>query len=335
MEILRKFRWVIYPSVFILVFLFASYCTFPNTVVKEMAESAVVNAAVGMGPSDRGVPEVTMKDVSLWRLSGVQLSDLKLVWPAHNTSPPITVEIASAAGRVGIFSLLSGSQSVAINAELYEGDFSTNFKIRRKTGLGNFFASANKINLAKMTFLESILGAPFEGIVNLSADLNANSELSKDGTGSIKLNFDNLAFGPGSINLPAGGFVSSLTVPKLALGKLTADFALDKGVLDSKVFSLTGGDVEADIKMNIALGKRTENSRITGDGWFSVKREFVNNNETLKMLFDLIPELRAAQLGDGKVGFSVRGTLGRPQFKLERYMGMKDAKKDQVAEQKK
>ena len=103
------------------------------------------------------------------------------------------------------------------------------------------------------------------------------------------------------------------------LGKLVVDLVLDKGQFESKAFSISGGDLEAEVKMTVTLGRQPSSSRVNGDGWFRVKREFISTNETLKMLFDLIPELREAQSGDGKVGVAIRGNLARPQFRLERY----------------
>jgi type II secretion system protein N len=327
LEILRKLRWVFYPLVFGLVFLFAAYCTFPKGVVREMAESTLTSAAIGIGPRTRGMPQVSMKDVSLWRLSGVSLQGLKVEWPGKMTESPMVLEIDEAKARLGIFAALTGSRSVSSSFHLYEGDLDADFKIGQKTGLSFATATGSNINVGKMTFLEMVLGAPLKGLLNLAVDIGAKSEMTKDGSGFVRINVDNFSFGPGVVNLPAGGFVSSLTVPAVNLGKLAIDLNLEKGLLESKLFSLTGGDVEADLKLTIGLNKKPAFSKVDGSGWFSVKREFVNANETLKMLFDLIPELRAAQLGDGKVGISIRGTLARPMPRLERFLGEKPAKK--------
>lgn len=333
MEILRKLRWVLYPIVFGLTFLFATYCTFPSDVVREMAESSLTGAALGMGPRTRGLPQVSMQNVSLWRLSGVNMEGLKIEWPAKKAEPPLVVAFDAVKARFGIFSMLTGSRSLSSRLRLYDGDVDIGASVGQKTGLSYLYVAASDVNLGKMTFLESALGAPLKGIVTLAVDMSAKSDMTKDGEGFIRLTLDNLAFGPGVINLPAGGFVSTLTVPTVNLGKLNVDFSLEKGLLDSKAFTLSGGDVEADLKLTVALGKRPALSKVDGSGWFSVKREFINSNETLKMLFDLIPELKAAQQqGDGKVGITIRGTLNRPMPKLERYTGEKAANnKDPVA----
>lgn len=319
MEILRKLRWVLYPSVFIFVFLFASYCTFPTEVVRKFVDNAVMNAALSIGPKDRGLPNINMDKVSLWRGSGVSVSGLKIVWPAGNKSLPLTLAVDSIQGRLGIFSLFSSTKKFSVLGDFYGGQLDSQFNIRKPGTLSAIDLTLTKLDLAKVDFLESTLGAPLKGLFDVIIDIESDSQFSKDGSGIIKLNLENGLFGPGNINLPTGGFVSSLAVPLIKLGKLNLELNLDKGQLASKSLTLSGGDLEAEMKLTIELGRSPQMSRVEGSGWFSLKKEFLAANETFKMLFDLIPELRAAQQGDGKVGFSVRGILARPQFKLERY----------------
>lgn len=327
METLQKLRFILYPSAFILVFMVAAYCTFPKTVLREMAESSISNAALAFGPKNHGVPEVSISDVSLWRLSGISIKGLKISWPAKRNELPMVFQMESLKARVGIFSLLGGAKSFSGSMSLYDGtiDFST--KILKNTGLGSLTIETDRLNLGKMAFIETTLGAPMQGILKLAIDMRAKDELSKDGNGSFKLTLDQFRYGPGSLKLPSGGMVSSLTVPEMNLGKLAADLALDKGQLESKTIALSGGDVEADIKLNVALSESLRDARILGNGWFSIKPEFVNSNEALKMLYDLLPALRTAQQGDGKVGLAIRGMLLRPNFSLERFSGtIPDAK---------
>ena len=77
MNILGKLRLVMYPIAFLLVFLGASYCTFPKDVLRDLVESSITNVAMGLGPRTGGLPNVSVKDVSLWRLSGVSLEGLR------------------------------------------------------------------------------------------------------------------------------------------------------------------------------------------------------------------------------------------------------------------
>lgn len=319
MKQIGKLRFVIYSTAFSVVFLLASLCTFPKDVLRDVAESSLTNVALMAGPKNRGVPQVTVEDVSFWWLSGVDLKGLRVQWLPQKNQPQIGIEFDRLKARLGLFALLTGSKKAVLASSLYGGDLSAQFKIHSKNEIAYVDVNASKLDFAKMDFIESILGAPLSGVLNLVAHADAKTELSKDGTGHIKINWENMGFGPGSINLPAGGFVSSLTVPKVALGKLSAELALDKGQIESKSFSMSGGDVEADLKLTISLGRQASSSRLSGDGWFSVKREFINTNETLKMLFDLIPELKEAQSSNGKVGLIIRGNVARPQFKLEKY----------------
>lgn len=320
-KILRKLRFVLYPLAFLLMFIIGTYFTFPKSVLKEMSESSLTYAALNLGPKDRGLVQVSMADVSLWRLSGMKVKDLKFAWPGTKLQPPMNIELNSLEGRLGIFAMLSGSRSVHAQSSFYDGDLDLYVGMRKKNILRSIDLDISKVNLGKMAFLGPWLGAAMEGIINMNIDLVATSELSKDGQGTIKLNFESLSYGPGSVALPVSGFVSSISVPKINLGKLTADLSLDKGELTSKTFTLEGGDIEADLKLTMAMGERPDLSRIEGRGWFSVKQELLKTNETLKMLYDLIPELKQAEQNGGRVGFTMAGSIVRPQFRLEAYQG--------------
>lgn len=321
MEILRKLRWVLYPSAFILVFFFGAYCSFPKSVLREMSESSLTYSALNYGPKNRGLVQVSMKNVSLWRLFGVSISGLKFLWPGTKSQSPLTIELDYLQGRVGLWSMLSGSKSMHMDSSLYDGYVEVDVGMRKNNILRFVDIGVSNLNLGKMAFLESLIGAPLVGITSLAVDLVATTEMTKDGSGTIKLNIDNLGYGPGNINLPTGGFVSALTVPKLSLGKLSAELSLEKGELSSKSFTLQGGDVEGDLKINMILGPRPDASRLDGHGWFSLKPELVSSNETIKMLYDLIPELKQAEQNRGRVGFAISGSIVRPQFRLEAYQG--------------
>lgn len=323
MEIFRKLRFFIYPSAFFLVFIMAAYCTFPKSVLREVAETSITHAALNYGPEGPGLPSVALDDVSLWRLSGISIKGLKVAWPEKKNELPTVLFIDSLKARIGIFSLLQGSKSLSVSMGLYGGEIDFFAKILKTDALGHLKITTDHVNLAKMAFIETMLGAPMQGIVTMALNVQAKEELSKDGNGSFKLTLDQLRYGPGSLKLPSGGMVSSLTVPEVNLGKLVADFSAEKGQVESKVITLTGGDVEADFKLSITLDSDTPRSQIFGNGWFSIKPEFISANETLKMLYDLLPALRSAQQGDGKVGIAIRGTLARPDFSLERFNGMK------------
>ena len=96
-----------------------------------------------------------------------------------------------------------------------------------------------------------------------------------------------------------------------------------KECLNLKELNLSGGDLESEMQLSVALGRVPQISRVNGRGWFSLKKEFINGNETIKTLYDLMPELRSAYSGDGKVGFMIRGTVSRPMFRLEQYVAQR------------
>lgn len=319
METLRKLRFILYPTVFIFVFLFVSYLTFPEEVLKEAADRAITNVSFMVGPRRAGMPKVSLSRASLWRIFGVKLNGIQVAWPPEGNQSELVFELDSLKSRLGILSLLSGSKNITADLRLYQGYLDAEINLRKQNKVGSLSVYADNINVGKMSFIEALLGAPLQGKLKIGADLRSVSEMNKDGTGTIGLTMEEVAFGPGTIKLPAGGFVSSLSVPRVSLGKLGIDLVLEKGKLKSKKISLLGGDIEADLDLDVYLGRSSISTRLNGKGWFRINSEFVSNNETIKMLYDVIPELKASQQTGGKVGFSVRGSLVRPFFRLERY----------------
>jgi type II secretion system protein N len=305
------------------MFLIGGYCSFPKPVVREMAESSITFAAFGLGPTNRGVPKVSIKDVSLWRLSGMDLSDIKVVWPGNQKELPLNIDIDRLKARLAIFAAMSGQKNLSAVAKLYGGSLESDVFINKQNALTQLEASLNKLDLGKINFLSQTLGAALQGLLSIAVDIKANSQLSKDGAGNLEVSIERGVFGPGNISLPEGYVVPSLSVPQISLGQFNAKFTLDKGMLESKGIKLSGGDLESEMQLSVALGRVPQISRVNGRGWFSLKKEFINGNETIQTLYDLMPELRSAYSGDGKVGFMIRGTVSRPMFRLEQYVAQR------------
>jgi type II secretion system protein N len=322
LDILRKLRWVIYPSVFIIVFLVGMVSTFPHDTVEQIARNAITSAAIVNGPQGRSMPVVTIDDASLWRFTGVDLSKLKINWPGSMEVAPLELAVDRIRARMGVWGLLVGNKNLYSNVEMYGGNLETWLNMR-KTGLGYVELQGENISLSKISILESLLGVQIAGILKTSAQFDSSSDMVKDGEGEGTLEIKDAFFGPGSLNLPAGGFVSTVQVPKISLGQVKVSVDLNKGQVNSKTISFLGGDLEAEITMNVTLGKNLKNSPITGTGWFSLNKKFIESNETIRTLFEIIPELKAANETGGKVGFALGGMLGAPRPRFQPYVSAK------------
>ena len=137
---------ILYPTVFLIMFLIGGYCSFPKPVVREMAESSITFAAFGLGPTNRGVPKVSIKDVSLWRLSGMDLSDIKVVWPGNQKELPLNIDIDRLKARLAIFAAMSGQKNLSANAKLYGGSLESEVFINKQNALTELEASLNKLD---------------------------------------------------------------------------------------------------------------------------------------------------------------------------------------------
>lgn len=315
MEFLRRLRWVLYPTVSIFFLLFGAYCSFPTNVLLELAESSITNAVVGMNPKAQSVPKVSIKNISLWRGPGLDMEKVLISWPTPKSGLPLSINIDSLQAKLGLFSLISSTKNFYAQAELYQGIFESDISLK-SSSLNKLHIGLQDINFGKMSFVESTLGAPLAGLLGGSVLLDGKGDMLKEGTGSVDITIKKAVFGPGKIKLPSLDFMSEINVPQITLGDFNASMTLDKGQLVSKTISFANGDLQGELKLTISLAKQAAASRLDGTGWFSLKKEFIEANETIKMLFELLPELSEAYRGDGRVNFSLRGSVKNPKFSL-------------------
>lgn len=313
LEHLRKFRWVIYPTVFIALFVVSLVVFFPNDTVRHLAKNGILRAAVALGPSDRGMPEVTMENASLWRFSGVEVDKLRINWAGSMEKAPIDFAVDAVKGRVGFWSALVGKKHVVAQVKSFGGKVDTEINLKKDNQLAYLFLEIAQLDLGKISVLSDVIGAKLAGIIDAYIEIDAKNGVETDGQGEGSLAINNASFGPGNVNLPVGGFVSTMPIPKLSLGQLHLEYELVDKKITTKSFTLKDGDLKADVSLTITLNKNFKNSTISGGGWFSLDKKFIATNETIKTLYDIIPELRMANEGDGKVSFSLDGTIGRPR----------------------
>jgi type II secretion system protein N len=318
-ELLRKFRWFLYISVFLLIFFFGAFCSFPQRDLKQIADIFITKAALSMPPSKTSSPIVRIDNISLWRLSGINIKNLSISWPSFNDVPSTDLLFNSFKARVGIFSYLFGNKSISSQINMYDGYFNTNFKLDKNNSLKSLYIDSNKINLSKMNIITSISGLNIGGELKTNITIDNNSDKLPDSSGHIVFNIKNGSLLVNNLSALLGGMGGTIDLPSLALGEINADLEISKKEVTSKTFKISGGDLQAEITLIVSLDNNLSSSKINARGWFSLKQSLIDSNETLKTLYDILPQLKASKMTDNKVGFSVNGTLRYPNFNLEVY----------------
>jgi type II secretion system protein N len=274
---------------FLSVFVLAIHLTFPSTALKIFVKSRLEDKLFSQNQSWRTPPSVEISDASLWRLSGVDLRELRIQEGSKDENTKGTKwTIDKFQMRLGIFAFLFGSYRIGANLEAYGASASGSFSINKGTGqLESMSIDADDLNLSKMAGLSSKIGMPLEGVASLSLDLDAGANLQQDASGNLTLAIENIGLMGAS-----------------KLGKLEAELEIVKGTAKSKTLKVSGGEVMADANLSVKLAKDLLLSKVEGSGWFKPSDAFLKNPPG---------SFLARNQPEGKYYFKVDGTLGSPK----------------------
>ena len=313
MAFLKKLKWLGYLVCFFCVFIVMLYLTFPADTLKgyvtEQAELAL--SAEGNGQWVHP-PLVQIGNMSWWRLSGLSMKDVSIQTASFSDKPAEKWQFNKLKIRIGIFSTLGGKPKINFDSYLYDGRARGSVTLTAEGGISRFWFGISDFDLNK--FLNAAKGAalPIKGIVNMDAQFDLGKNPATDGEGELNLDLKNLAIGPGTIELPIPGMAGGLTVPRVNFGQFAGNISLQKGKGKTKDLRLSGGDLEANLNLDVDMHKNLLRSRLGGSGWFRIAPKFLNTNPQFKAMLDFSPDLKKAREADGKYPFTLKGTLGMP-----------------------
>jgi len=324
----KWFKLIAYPSWFFLVFVMSIYLTFPVNLLKGAIISEAEKALGKDSPTKVGRsgvnPEVKIGDVSLYRVSGLSLERVRVQLASSSPDPGTAFDIDEANVRVGIFSALTGKPSISFNGKMYDGDIKGSIDLDDKSQLTAVDLVVDGLKLDRAPAVLEAAGVPVTGTLGLNAQIDMGPEPAKTAEGEINLTGTRLSVGPGDLKVLPG--FGAFSVPLVDMGTLDGKIEIKKGVGESKTFVLKGQDLNADLELELKMGKAFGQSRLSGDGSFFVEKSFLDENSKFKTIFDITPQLKQAKDEADRYHYEVRGTLGKPSFKLSKNGG-KSAKR--------
>lgn len=321
MEFLFKFRWLLFPIFFFLIFFVSLFYSIPKRDLKQIATNLMSHTALVLPPSKNVSPLVKVDDVSTWRISGLSLSNVNMTWPAIDIITENNLKIDSLKARIGLFSYLLGTKNLSVQSKMYDGYLDATVDLDNKNNLKYLSAESKNINLSKILFIPNTYGLSINGILQMQVDIKNNKKI-EDANGTIKLSIKNSSVKLNNLSAFLGGVGGAVDLPLLSLGEITIDLDVAKKEVIAKTFKISNGDLEAEITANISLNEQITSSTINATGWFSLKESVIESNETLKTLYSILPQLSASKINNNKVGFKVNGTLKYPNFNLEIYTAL-------------
>lgn len=263
-------------------------------------------------------PRVNIGELSLWRLSGAAMYDVQIQMGSDTLEPGQKLQFEELKIRLGILSSLSGKPQIEFDSRVYSGRARGAVTVSPEGSLSALWLDINQIDLQKLRGPVDESSLKMAGILNLDADLNLGKNPAKDGTGNLDLNFKNLSIGPGVFEIPGGAGLGGITLPLIKLGFFSGKASFQKGKAKIQDLKLEGGDIEAHVNATVELADNILFSPLKGSGWFRLKPEFQKENPKISMILEMSPDIKAAEEADGKIYFTLIGSLMAPTPKWGR-----------------
>lgn len=281
------------------------YLTFPE----DEARDRVIHEVATRSKNEYAIE---MDELSLWRLSGVDLEAVKLYTvkkgrkTKDNPDPPLqrtlAFEFDRLAARVQLLPALLGKQTVAYLAEIYGGTIDGTYAQSDSTVALAFNAAG--IDLSRIPPGDGTNSFVFRGTMEGEADLALDSEDVKNSTGTMRLSFPGFGLGKGS---KVGGF----ELPEVTFDSATLAFEAKNGKLEVTEGTFQGSVMTATISGDIALNKRLARSRLRLEVVFTLP-------EDLDKLAQIAPDLKRARDDEGQYHYMISGTLQSPNARPNR-----------------
>lgn len=342
----RGIKFMLYAGWFMFVFLLSVYLTLPLCSVKRLIADRM-EVELGKGNSAKvgphGIdPEVKIKDLSIYRFSGLSLEDLRVRLASKNQDLGSQFVVDELNIRVGLLSLLTDAKSISFNGEAYEGSFEGDVEIfdmgKKTQRVESVDIEVDDVNLRKIDVIQSAFNVNalppegsdesnppvnnqgLDGILELDIELETGADPSKEAEGSIKGKIEKMVAGPtNKLSLP--DVPLPIDIPQIDLGVLNIDIGVAKGKLASRDLSISGGNLTVEAELESKLTKRIGASRLNGTGWGKIDQSFLDKkeNSSLKTKIDMASQFAGKMKDDeGRYHFKVNGTLQKPRMSKSR-----------------
>ncbi len=291
-------RRLAYAGFALVSFTLALRLTFPAEAVKER----LVLEAAARGWSLSAV------DVAPSGLAGIGMTGVTL-----ESSEGLRIPLERVDASVRLLSFLRGGRGLTFSASLFDGrvkGFVEEGSVRR-----HLAATVTGVDLARAAALRKAVGLDLGGKVAGEVDLTLDEREPARSSGHLDLEVRDAALNGGEVQVPGMG--GALSVPRVALGQVTARAVAKDGRLAFERLESKGGDLEVSGEgLYCVLGPRLAYAPIFGKVRLVVRDAFWSRSGTAG--FKSVAELALAQARgkDGSFGFQIFGTLGQPQARM-------------------
>jgi len=286
-----------YAVFFAISFLVALHYTFPIEAVKER----LILEAAAQGW------QLRMNDLSPSGLTGVRAREVTL-----QTRDGTRIPVEEVRASLRPLPLVVGRRSIAFDAVLFEGRVTGSTEQSRTAQ--RLQLRAGGIDLSRVGALRKATGLDLAGTLAADVDVTLDGSDPSKSVGKLEVTVKDAAVRGGEIPVP--GMSGGLTVPRVALGTVSARGTVRGARADFERLEARGDDVEVSAEQLYAqLQPRLEFSPLTGRARLRLNDGFWQRSGTSNLRPVAELALGSARNRDGSYGFQIYGTLGRPQLR--------------------
>ena len=312
-ETLRRLRLVgAKVGVFLFVFVVALFIWFPYDRAKEVA----VNLAASQGL------DVEIESAGPTWGVGVSFTNIH-VKTRPTTGKPTRFSIEKASATTSILSILFAKLSSSpipytLSLEAFGGRIELAEKgAPGKKGPFRVEITARDVDLAELPGIRETINLPVAGTLRLDLDLASPTGRFTNAKGAISFLCEACVLGDGKAPLKIEGNAflgGGLTLPKVRLGDLGGDIAIDNGAAKLKGISAKSPDGEISLEGDVALRDPLMNSTLNAYLKFKLSDAFAKSAGTVQTILQMAGA--SGRRPDGSYGLRLSGRLGAPTMAL-------------------
>jgi type II secretion system protein N len=304
------------------VFVVALYIWFPYDRAKEVA----INAAAAQGL------DVEIESAGpAWGV-GVSFSNIRVkTRPTTPTAKPTRFTIDHASVTTSAFWLVTSplralfaSRPLSPPFTVSLDAFGGHIELSQDGPAGNtkqipfeLELTAREVNLADVPGIRETLNLPVAGKLDLDVEIASATGRYADAKGKMSLAGTGMSAGDGKTPLKIEGnpfLGGGLTLPKVRLGDLHGEVAIDKGTAKLKGVDAKSPDGELSLEGDISLRDPLPSSVMNAYLRFKLTDAFLKTASTLQTLLQM--GASAGRRADGSYGMRIGGRLGSPSMAL-------------------
>ncbi len=307
---MRARKWLIwggYGGFTFVAFLVSLYLTFP-------AEAVGQRLAHELQRQTHGKVSVSFRDVSLYRLSGIEAEGV-VVRSAKAGQQPTEVKLDAARARLRLLPLLWLSLSFDTEVQLGDGFIDARITPRAGEDLDTKI-EIEALNLATPPVLPALAAFPMRGAVEGMLEAAWRKDVKK-ASGASSLSWKGASIGPGTIEvalMPGSPTKTPFSLPGAELGDITLELKLEGERLTIASFKQKGGDLQLKLSGSMTLRPQVQASSL--DLCFEMRAvpAFLEKNPKIKTALQLA-EMQLRKDTQGFLNVPLGGTVQRPRLR--------------------